>query len=172
MEATLASPGPPFSFFLFLPFLGLSKDPSLPSALCLSYLSYYLPSYLPGAHPFFLTSTCFFLNSGSTAHDPGSSHPGHPLAWGWETNGQAVFRVLCYAYFVFSLFGPPPSFLLSSVPFSNLECGCPGEDSPHRQSQCQDNQAEERGGGVPPSDPQLPASPGPTSPGKASCGLV
>lgn len=107
MEATLASPGPPFSFFLFLPFLGLSKDPSLPSALCLSYLSYYLPSYLPGAHPFFLTSTCFFLNSGSTAHDPGSSHPGHPLAWGWETNGQAVFRVLCYAYFVFSLFGPP-----------------------------------------------------------------
>lgn len=82
------------------------------------------------------------------------------------------FLGFCVMLTLFSLCLAPPSFLLSSVPFSNLECGCPGEDSPHRQSQCQDNQAEERGGGVPPSDPQLPASPGPTSPGKASCGLV
>lgn len=71
----------PFSFFLFLPFLDLKTLLFL--TLCLSYLSYYLPSYLPGAHPFFLTSTCFF-NSGIHSPDPGSSHrsPGHPLAWG------------------------------------------------------------------------------------------
>ena len=54
---------------------------------------------------------------------------------------------------VMFIFSASPSFLLSSVSFSNLECGCPGEDSPHRQPQCQDNQAEEPGGGVPPSDP-------------------
>lgn len=53
--------------------------------------------------------------------------------------------------------------------FLELRVWLSGEDSPHRQSQCP-GQSEERGGGVPPSDPQLPASLAPTAQAKLHVG--
>lgn len=81
------------------------------------------------------------------------------LPWAEELRGRQ-FSGFCVV--LFSLSSPPPLFASSSLPsvlpFSNLEGDCPGGNSEHGHLQCQDNQAEESGGGVPPSDPQLLAS--------------
>lgn len=79
LEATLASPVPPFRSSSFPHFpVFLKPTVSLLSALCHPYFSFYLPSYLLWCpSPAFLSST-FFLSQGSTGPHfpyPVSSHP-------------------------------------------------------------------------------------------------